>query len=64
MSDTFKDAVRTFLRPPDQASIDQIRSLFSEVNAGEVGPFACVCNPDCLCARQCEEGDQQNDEAP
>lgn len=63
MSDAFREAVRAFQRPADQASVEVMRRLFFEANAGWVGPFACACIPDCLCARQCEERAQQGGEA-
>jgi len=64
MSDEIRGAVRAFLKPEDQASVEVMRRLFSEANTGWVGPFVCACIPDCLCARQCEEGAQQGDDAP
>lgn len=64
MSDAFGEAVQAFLKSEDQTSVAKTRRLFSEVNAGWVDPFACACIPDCLCARQREEGAQQVVEAP
>lgn len=64
MSDEFREAVRAFQRAADQTSVEEARRLFPAANAGWVDPFICACIPDCLCARQCEEGAQQGDDAP
>lgn len=64
MSHEFREAVRAFQTPADPAGVEEMRRLFSEAIAGWVGPFVCACIPDCLCARQCEEGAQQGDDAP
>jgi len=64
MSDASREAVRAFLKPEDQASVEVMRRLFSETTVGWVGPLVCACGPDCLCARQCEEGPQQGVDAP
>lgn len=64
MTGGFRETVRAFLTPADQASVDEMRRMFSEIGAGGVGRFACGCNPGCLCARQCEVGVQQDNDAP